>query len=328
MRAVQFDRYGGSEVLEIRTVPVPGPGPDEVLVRVHASGLNPKDAIVRQGGLRLLTGRRFPRGTGYDFAGEVAAAGDRVTDLAPGDRVWGFLDGFMGGAAAEYVAVPRRWMARMPARIGWVEAAALPLVGTTALQGLRDAGRLRPGGRVLIKGASGGVGSAAIQVAKALGGHVTALATGDGLDHCRALGADAVVDYRRTAPATLAERFDLFLDCIGGSPYLDYRRLFSRGGRWVTVAPEPAIYALMPFSWLLAPLTGGPRLGTVAVKPRSQDLEALGRLADRGALRMPVSATYPLDDIRAAHDVVAQRHGRGKRVLLTGPLPPGYSDPT
>ena len=102
MRAVQFDRYGNSDVLEVRTIPVPGPGRDEVLVRVHASGLNPKDVIVRQGRLRLLTGRRFPRGTGYDFSGEVAAHGARVTDLKHGDRVWGFLDGYLGGAAADY----------------------------------------------------------------------------------------------------------------------------------------------------------------------------------------------------------------------------------
>ncbi|MGH7579480.1 MAG: alcohol dehydrogenase catalytic domain-containing protein, partial [Gemmatimonadales bacterium] len=112
MRAVQYDHYGEPDVLAVRTIPVPGPGRDEVLVRVHASSLNPKDAIVRQGTLRPLSGRRFPRGTGYDFSGEVAAHGARVGDLAHGDRVWGFLDGFLGGAAAEYVVAPRAWLAR------------------------------------------------------------------------------------------------------------------------------------------------------------------------------------------------------------------------
>jgi NADPH:quinone reductase-like Zn-dependent oxidoreductase len=316
MRAVQFDRYGGPDVLEVRTIPVPRPGSDEVLVRVYASGLNPKDSIVRQGTLRMLTGRTFPRGTGYDFAGEVAALGAGVTDLAMGDRVWGFLDGFMGGAAAEYAVVRRRWLSRMPPSLGWIEGAALPLVGATALQGLRDVGRLAAGERVLIKGASGGVGSAAIQIAKATGGHVTALASGEGMDHCRALGADTVVDYRRSPPESLGERFDLFLDCIGGSPYLRYRRLFGRGGRWVTIAPEPVIYALAPFTWVLAPVIGGPRLGFVAIKPRRDDLEELARLVERRLLRMPVTATYPLEAIRQAHDVVARRHGRGKTVLV------------
>ena len=319
MRAVQFDRYGGSEVLEVRTIPVPGPGRDEVLVRVHASSLNPKDAIVRQGGLRLLTGRTFPRGTGYDFSGEVSAYGARVSGLAHGDGVWGFLDGFLGGAAAEYVVAPREWMAPTPRRVGWIEAAALPLVGTTALQGLRGAARLRSGERILIKGASGGVGSAAIQIAKAMGAHVTALASGEGIDHCRGLGADRVVDYRRTPPESLNERFDVFLDCVGRSPYRAYRRLFARGGRWVTIAPEPMVYALTPISRVLAPVLGGPRLGYVAVKPRQADLEELGRLVAGGLLRMPVSAMYPLEQIRAAHDAVAGLHGRGKRVLVVSP---------
>lgn len=319
MRAVQFDRYGGPDVLAIRTVPVPGPGRDEVLVRVHASGLNPKDAMVRQGKLRLLSGRSFPRGTGYDFSGEVAARGTRVTDLTHGDRVWGFLDGFLGGAAAEYLVAPRHWLARIPERIGWIEGAALPLVGTTALQGLRDVARLESGERVLIKGASGGVGSATIQIAKAMGAHVTALASGEGLDHCRGLGADAVVDYRRTAPEALDQRFEVFMDCVGQSPYRAYRKLFTRRGRWVTIAPQPMVYVLTPISRMLGPVIGGPRLGYVAVKPRRADLEEIGRLVERGVLRMPVTATYLLEEIRQAHDIVARRHGRGKQVIVISP---------
>ena len=326
MRAVQFDRYGDSDALEIRSIHVPGPGRDEVLVRVHASGLNPKDAIVRQGGLRLLTGRRFPRGTGFDFSGEVAAHGGRVTDLKHGDRVWGFLDGYLGGAAADYVVVPRAWMARMPQRLGWIEGAALSLVGTTALQGLRDVARLKSGDRLLIKGASGGVGSAAIQIAKAMGAHVTALASGAGIDHCRALGADTVVDYRRVAPESLGERFDVFFDCVGGSPYRAYRRLFTRQGRWVTTAPEPMVYALAPISLALAPVLGGPRLGYVIVKPRRADLEELGRLVEGGLLRMPVTAMFPLEEIRSAHDAVARGHGRGKQVIVVSPEALGERD--
>jgi NADPH:quinone reductase-like Zn-dependent oxidoreductase len=326
MRAVLFDRYGDAGVLEVRTIPVPGPGRDEVLVRVHASGLNPKDAIVRQGGLRLLTGRRFPRGTGYDFSGEVAARGARVTDLMHGDRVWGFLDGYLGGAAAEYVVAPRAWLARMPQRLGWIEGAALPLAGTTALQGLRDVARLKPMDRLLIKGASGGVGSAAIQIAKAMGAHVTALASGEGIDHCRALGADTVVDYRRIAPESLGVRFDAFFDCVGRSPYRAYRRLFTRRGRWVTTAPEPMVYALTPISRALAPVLGGPRLGYVIVKPRRVDLEELGRLVERGLLRMPVTAMYPLEEIRTAHDAVARLHGRGKQVIVISPEALGERD--
>ncbi|HEX5831591.1 MAG TPA: NAD(P)-dependent alcohol dehydrogenase, partial [Gemmatimonadaceae bacterium] len=319
MRAVQFDRYGASDVLTLRTVPVPSPGPDDELVRVHASGLNPKDAMVRAGAMRLLTGRTFPRGTGYDLAGEVVASGARVRELAPGTRVWGFLDGYLGGAAADYVAVPRRWLARLPPRLGWVEGAALPLVASAALQGLRDLARIAARERLLVKGASGGVGSAAIQIARAHGAHVTALASGAGVEYCRALGADAVIDYHHTHLADIDARFDVFLDCVGGSAYGVYRRLLARGGRWVTVAPVPWVYALSPLSTITARLFGTPRMGFVAVKPVPADLDEIGRLVERGLLRMPVTATYPLERVREAHDEVARRHGRGKRVLLISP---------
>ncbi|HEU5171446.1 MAG TPA: NAD(P)-dependent alcohol dehydrogenase, partial [Gemmatimonadales bacterium] len=316
MRAVQYDRYGGPEVLEVRTVPVPSPKRGEVLVRVHASGLNPKDAMVRSGGLQPLSGRTFPRGTGFDFAGEVAEPGEGVTDLARGQRVWGFLDGFMGGAAAEYVAAPREWLAPMPDRLDWVEGGAMPLVGSTALQALRDVARIGPGERLLIRGASGGVGSAAIQIGKAFGVHVTAIASGAGVEHCRALGADEVVDYRQTDPTSLREKFDVFLDCVGGSPIRAWWRLLARGGRWVAVPPSVPVYALAPVSRVVTPFLGWRRFGFVVVKPRRADLEEIGRLVERALLRMPVTATYRLEEIRAAHAVVGERHGMGKRVVV------------
>lgn len=319
MRAVQYDSYGGSGVLNVRTLPLPSPGPDEVLVRVHASGLNPKDTMIRSGAMRLLSGRTFPRGTGFDFAGEVTDTGAGVMDLSRGERVWGFLDGVLGGAAAEYVAAPRDWVARMPGRLDWLEAAALPLVASAALQALRDVADLKPGERVLIKGASGGVGSAAIQIAKAHDAHVTAIASESGVEHCRGLGADEVVGYDVIDPNTLPDRFDVFLDCVGGSSLLRYRRLLGRGGRWVAVAPSLPIYALAPLSPVVSPVLGLPKLGFLMVKPRREDLEEIGDLVDRGALRMPVTRSYALDEIRAAHDDVAAPHGRGKRVLAISP---------
>jgi NADPH:quinone reductase-like Zn-dependent oxidoreductase len=319
MRAARYGRYGSPEVLELETVPAPAPRASEVLVRVHAAGLNPKDALVRGGALRPLSGRAFPRGTGFDFAGHVAALGAAVPDLAPGRRVWGFLDGYLGGAAADYVAVPRGWLAEMPERLGWLEGAAIPLVASAALQGLRDGGRLAAGERLLIKGASGGVGSAAIQIAKALGAHVTALASGAGLEHCRALGADAVVESRSGDPlAELAAiaardgRFDVFLDCVGGSGYRVHRRLLARGGRWVSTAPAPWMYAA-------APLARAPRIACVIVRPVRADLEEIGRLVERGLFRMPVTRAYPLEAIRMAHGAVAERHGRGKSVVVVSP---------
>jgi NADPH:quinone reductase-like Zn-dependent oxidoreductase len=315
MRAVLFDRYGDSGVLSIREVPLPTAGPGEVLVRVRASGVNPKDAMVRSGALRMFTGRQFPRGTGFDFAGEVAALGAGVADLQVGQRVWGFLDGFLGGAAAEYLVAPQGWLCPMPERLDWAEAAAIPLVASTALQALRDVARLAPGERLLIRGASGGVGSAAIQIGAWMRAHITASASGSGLSHCLELGADAVVDYRQGYPVIRRECFDVFLDCVGGSSIRRYAGLLRRGGRWVTVAVSVPVYLLAPVSRIFSAL-GLPAFGFVAVRPRRADLEQIAELVERGALRMPVTATYSLEQTPDAHDAAAARHGPGKRVIV------------
>lgn len=319
MRAVRYDRYGPPEVLEVREVPVPEPGEGEVLVRVAASGVNPKDAVVRGGEFTVFSGRRFPKGTGFDLAGEVAALGPGVTGLAVGQRVWGLLDGFDGGAAADYVVARRDWVGPAPAGIDLVEAAALPLVGLTALQALRD---LRAGDRVLVKGASGGVGSVVVQLARARGAHVTAVASAANLDHLRALGADEVVDYAVIDPAELQGPYDVYVDCFGDSPFRRYRRLLGRGGRFVAVAPSPELLLLGPLSRVL-PM---PSVRIAMVKPRRADLDELARLVDAGGLRMPVQATYPLERIAQAHADVRPRHARGKRVVLVADQPGGTAE--
>lgn len=312
-RVVEYDRYGGPEVLEVRTRPVPEPGPGQVLVRVLASGLNPKDVVVRSGAFRRFSGRRFPKSTGFDLAGDVVAVGAGVEGFAAGQRVWGMLDGFDGGAAADHAVVDAAWLGPAPRRTDPVEAAGLPLVGLTALQALRAAG-LRAGESVLVKGASGGVGSAAVQLATAAGARVTAVAGPGSQEHCRELGAAAVVDYTRTDPAELPERFDVVLDCIGASPLRRYRRILARGGRLVSIAPSPSTLALSAVTRFLP----GPTLRILFVRPGRADLDELAARADAGALRMPVQETFPLERIADAHRALAERHGRGKRVLLVG----------
>ncbi len=312
MQAVQYSRYGPPEVLELRRVAVPAPKPGEVLVRVYASGLNPKDAVIRSGLFKRFSGRAFPKGTGFDFAGEVAVLGEGVADLELGQKVWGFLDGFAGGAAAEYVAVSQDWLSPMPEGISYAEAAALPLVGLTALQALRDKAKLQAGERLLIKGASGGVGSAAIGLAKAMGAHVTAMASTGSLERCRVLGADRIVDYTRTDLLSLEGRFDVFLDLYGGSPFHTYRRLLERRGRFVTAAPDPSIF----LARLITRLLPGPKADFVFVKPKRDDLVTLTAYVEAGVLAMPIEATYTLETVREAHRAVAEGHARGKRVLL------------
>ena len=237
MRAAQYGAYGPPEVLRVRTVPVPALRPGHVLVRVAASSVNGADIAVRAGKLKLVTGRSFPRGAGFDFAGQVAEAAGDLTGLAAGDQVWGFVDGTRhagpSGAAAEYVLAPATATALRPGTISAVEAAALSAVGASAIGVLRDGVRLRPGERVLVRGANGGVGTAAVQVARALGGRVTALASAPHLD-LRDLGAEDAFDYHTTDPRRLG-RFDVVLDPVARNMQ-PYRRLLAPGGRMAAMA--------------------------------------------------------------------------------------------
>lgn len=307
MRAVQFDRSGGPQVLQIRTVPAPTAARGQVVVRVHATSINPSDVISRQ-----VRFPRFPRGTGMDFAGEVVEAGPEIDDLDPGQRVWGYLGGLSGlrrtGGAADFLVVKRNRMAAAPSTVDLVTAAALPTVGLTALQALRDTVRLQAGQRLLVIGASGGIGSVAIQLARAMGAHVTAVASARKAEFCRQLGADQVLDYTATVPDTPEREFDALLACNGAS-LRQYLRLLRPGGRAATLPADTFPVALR--SWLLP----GPRLRFVYTWPRRRDLEELAGYVDRGELRPIIEQIYPLEAVQDAHRAVESGHARGKRVI-------------
>jgi NADPH:quinone reductase-like Zn-dependent oxidoreductase len=308
MRAARYHRYGGPDVLQADTVDVPRPGPREVLVRVHGASVNPSDALFRSGRFRLASGFRFPKGTGLDLAGEVVAAGARVAGLAPGDRVWAYLGGLPKrlGAVAEYAVVRAGRCAPAPPGLDPVHAAALPAVGLTALQVLRDALRVRPGDRVLVVGASGGVGTAAVQLAVAMGATVTAVAGPGNADLCRGVGATDVLDH--SAPLPTGRAFDAVVD-LHGARAREYRRLLADGGRMATTATRAVPFALA------SALLPGPRIRVVQVRARQDDLVALTRYAAEGALRPVVDQIYPLDRVAAAHAAVETGHARGKRVI-------------
>jgi NADPH:quinone reductase-like Zn-dependent oxidoreductase len=314
MRAAQYDAYGPPEVLRVREVPVPLLRSGHVLVRVAGSSVNGADIAVRAGKLKLLTGRSFPRGVGFDFAGEVTEAADDVTGLAAGDEVWGFVDGTRhagpSGAAAEYVLAPAKATALRPRTIGAVEAAALSGVGASAIGVLRDAIRLQPGERVLVRGANGGVGTAAVQVARALGGRVTALASAAHLDRLRDLGADQAFDYHTASPRQLG-RFDIVLDPVARNMRA-YRRLLAPGGRMAAMA----IGSPGDIAYLLASrIHGGRRIRFVQSPPTAGLLTALAGYVDSKSITPVIEAVFPLDDIAAAHRSLEASGGFGKRVL-------------
>ncbi|MFD5038283.1 NAD(P)-dependent alcohol dehydrogenase [Streptomyces sp. NPDC058377] len=310
MRAALHDSYGPPDVLYVGRVPVPTLKPGQVLVRVHAASVNGGELYGRAGRVRLVTGRTFPQRTGIDFAGEVAEMDPAITGLRPGARVWGVLPRAFG-SAAEYVAVRPRNLSYAPENLDLVEAASLP-VGTTALTAFRKA-RLEAGHRLLVRGGSGGVGSIAVQLGKALGAHVTALAGPKNLDLVRELGADEAHSYTTTGPSDLG-RFDVILDTVG-TELRSFRRLLAPGGRMVSIAFDLDHIAASLGYVLASTVHGRGRVRFFSGNPQHDLLAELAGYVESGALRPVVDTVHPLSEIAAAHRALEAGGVRGKHVI-------------
>jgi len=313
MKAALYDRYGGPEVLYEGTVPLPVRKNGEILLRVHAAGVNSIDTMVRAGKLRLFTGWKAPHRTCVDFAGEVVAVPAMMSDLRVGDRVWGALPRGQWGSAAEFVSVPEECVALTPKGMSCEVAAALPTVGATALIALRDVANLRRGERLLIRGASGGVGISAVQIGKAFDADVTGLASAANLSFIRALGADRALDYATCVPVSLG-RFDVILDTVG-TALPAYRRLLAPGGRMVTVA----IDSHAPVSALLyiaaSTVFGSRRVRFFGAKASARILNDLSLLVEKCALRPVVNQVHLLPEASAAHRAVENGGRCGKQII-------------
>jgi NADPH:quinone reductase-like Zn-dependent oxidoreductase len=313
MKAVEYDRYGSASVLEVRDVPRPSPGRGEILVRVRAAALNPKDIVVRSGRFRLLSGRRFPRRVGFDWAGEIAEVGPGVPGIPAGAAYYGMLGGYQGGACAEYLVARPQDCAPKPAAVDFEHAAAIPLAASTALQALRNVAHVEPGMRVLINGASGGVGVFAVQVAKILGAHVTTTSSAPNLELCRRLGADAAADYRAVDPLSGGDRFDVVFDVFGNRSLREARGVLTPRGVFVTTVPKRRVFVDVARTFLTSP-----KARLVVVSPSSRDLASIAEWVDRGRLVPVVEHVHPLDRIAEAEEQVASKHTRGKVVVRVG----------
>lgn len=322
MKAIVYTEYGSADVLRLSDVTLPVPKEGEVLVRVRATGLNAADRYALSGkpfiARLMIGGPRRPKHTilGADVAGVVTAVGRGATQFRAGDAVYGDLSGAGSGGLAEYVSAPESVWARLPAGIPFEQAAAVPMAAVTALQALRDKGQLRPGQRVLIHGASGGVGSFAVQTAKALGGEVTAVCSPRNADMARALGADHVIDYTRDDFAQSGERYDMILGVNGYRPLGDYQRALAPGGVYVMVGGTMRqIFEAL----LLGPLLSrrGKVVGVTA-KPNSADLAAVGELMQVGQVRPMIDRCYPLEEAAEAFRYLEREHARGKVVITQG----------
>jgi NADPH:quinone reductase-like Zn-dependent oxidoreductase len=319
MQAVTRDVFGGPEVLHLREVPVPRPGPGQVLVRVRAAAANPWDWHFLRGlpYLARLTaaGLRRPKHPvlGGDVAGEVVATGDGATRFAVGDAVYGFIE---FGGFAEYAAVPEAALATMPRTVTFGQAAATPLAATTALQGLRDAGRVQAGDRVLVIGASGGVGSFAVQLAKSFGAHVTGVASGRNAELVRALGADRVVDYTREDVAAGDERYDVILQLAGTTAASALARVLAPGGRLVLSSGDSPNRWVGPFARVIRGVIAGKRSGRsiapLTARWNAADLAHIAGLLESGTIAPVIDSTYALADTADAIRYVESGRARGK----------------
>lgn len=312
MRAVYFNEYGSPEVLQLGEMEIPSPKADEMLVKIAAAAVNPKDCMVRKGKFRFITGNHFPQLLGYDLAGEVVQVPDGVGGFKIGDRIYAMINDWKAGAYAEYAAVKLNEAARQPDNLSSVEAAAVPLAAQTALQALRDHGRLAPGMRVCINGATGGVGTFAVQIAKILGTEVTAVCSHRALDLPATLGADEIVDYTRDDILELGKRFDVFFDVFGNRSFAEAAPCLNEHGVYITTVPNQENLRL---HGTVDPATGR-QARLVAVYSRTQDLQQLAQWCEVGQLRAVIDRTYPLTQAAEAHTYIETKRAKGKVVLI------------
>lgn len=311
MKAVIYRQFGSADVLEVADMPTPTPKEDQVLIRVAAAGVNPADWRFRNGQFKLFMGSRLPFIPGADIAGVVESVGSAVTRFKLGDRVYAMLPTLAGGGYAEYAVAAEKTVAHVPDRLSLCDAAAIPLTALTALQAMRDKAQLQPGQTILINGASGGVGSFGVQIAKAIGAHVTAVASARNFDFARGLGADAVRDYQHEDITASGQQYDVVFDAISNLKPGPVGRIVKRGGCFVTVNP-----ALDKTPAALIARFSGWKVRSVFVDPRGSDLEVLNKWIESGQLKAAIDRTYPLEQVADAHRYSETMRVRGKLVLI------------
>ena len=324
MKAIVYTQYGPPEVLQLKEVPKPEPNEDQVLIKVQASSANALDyrCFEKVSFMGRMMDEVFLKAInkvpGADLAGRVEAVGAGVTQFKPGDEVFGVAAGLAGGFA-EYACAAEKTLALKPANISFEAAATVPVAGLTALEGLRDKGQVQPGQKVLINGASGGVGSFAVQIAKAFGAEVTAVCSTRNLESARSIGADHVLDYTKEDFTQQGVQYDLIFAVNGYHPLSAYQRALNPQGSYICAGGElRQIFQVMLLGSLMS-RKKGKKLAFMGIsKPNTKDLVTMGELLAAGKVTPVIERSYPLSEVPAAIRYLAEGHARGKVVITMG----------
>ncbi|MDH5396618.1 MAG: NAD(P)-dependent alcohol dehydrogenase [Cyclobacteriaceae bacterium] len=322
MKAITYNQYGGPEVLQLSEIEKPVPKNDEVLIRVHAASLNALDWRMMRASpflIRFIQGffRPKPGRVGADVAGVVEAVGPKVHKLKPGDEVFGeAIKNKRYGTCAEYVCTDEGSLALKPKALSFSVAATLPVAGITSLQGLRDNGQIRAGQNVLIHGASGGVGSFAVQIAKAYGTEVTAVCSTAKTEMVRSIGADHIIDYKKEDFTQKDKKYDLIYAANGNRSVFEYKNALTSSGIYACAGGSMRqLFQAMLIGYLLSQKRGK-KMCSVSAQMNTKDLEFLGQLAAEGKLTPVIDRAYPLEETKAAMQYLDEGHVAGKVVIL------------
>ncbi|MGK7930702.1 MAG: NAD(P)-dependent alcohol dehydrogenase [Microcystaceae cyanobacterium] len=311
MKAVQINAYGTIDVLDVAEVEKPIPQGNELLVEVKASSVNPVDWKIRQGYVKLLSGNRFPLRLGADFAGIVRQVGAKVQDYQVGDEVYGFVNPINGGAYAQYLTISEEQIALKSPKLAFEAAAALPIAALTALQSLCDLGKVQGGMNVLINGASGGVGTFAVQIAKALETRVTGVCSSKNQALVEELGADRVIDYSQQDFTQEGVKYDLILDAVGKRTFAECLSCLTDKGIYITTLPSWQNFLPIVRSFVF----GGKKAKVILAQSNNKDLKELNRLIDEKHLKVIIDQRFPLEGIKQAHQYSETGRTVGKIVI-------------
>ncbi|NHZ84522.1 MAG: zinc-binding dehydrogenase [Planctomycetia bacterium] len=296
MKAVFYNKYGTANVLEIGDLEKPIINDDEILVQSHASSVNPVDWKIRNGSLKILTGKKFPKGLGGDIAGEVSELGGKVTGFEIGDEVYGKLSGLKSNAYAEFVVAKPGDLFRKPVNLNFIQAATVPLAALTAYQALVTQGRLIQGSKVLINGCSGGVGHFGVQIAKALGADVTGVCSTKNIVLAKKLGADKIIDYTKENVIDNKEKYDIFFDAVANQSYRKIKSILNKNGIYVTTLPAVGVILN-----IITGLFSSKKAKIINVKSNSRDLQMITEMIESDKIEPIIDKIYPLENVSDAH---------------------------